>query len=112
MPLDGRRFHRDGKRALVFGHAPVASLAPLGAGSRMSIANARADASHRSRAETRDEPPSTVPSSDVDPFSIEFFEDPHRIHEELREAGPVVWLSRYGIYAVARYAEVHAVLND
>ena len=46
------------------------------------------------------------------PFSLEFFEDPHRIHEELRKAGPVVWLSRYGIYAVARYAEVHAVLND
>jgi 4-methoxybenzoate monooxygenase (O-demethylating) len=53
-----------------------------------------------------------APVSDVDPFSLEFFEDPHRIHEELREAGPVVWLSRYGIYAVARYAEVHAVLND
>jgi 4-methoxybenzoate monooxygenase (O-demethylating) len=53
-----------------------------------------------------------APASDVDPFSVEFFEDPHRIHEALREAGPVVWLSRYGIYAVARYAEVHAVLND
>ena len=36
-----------------------------------------------------------VPHLDVDPFSIEFFEDPHRIHEELREAGPAVWLSRY-----------------
>jgi hypothetical protein len=30
----------------------------------------------------------------------------------MREAGPVVWLSRYGIYAVARHAEVRAVLND
>jgi 4-methoxybenzoate monooxygenase (O-demethylating) len=53
-----------------------------------------------------------APASDVDPFSNEFFEDPHRIHEALREAGPVVWLSRYGVYAVARYAEVHAVLNN
>jgi len=53
-----------------------------------------------------------APVSDVDPFSVEFFEDPHRIHEELREAGPVVWLSCYGCWAVARYAEVHAVLND
>ena len=53
-----------------------------------------------------------APVSDVDPFSIEFFEDPHRVHEELREAGSVVRLSRYGVYAVARYAEVHAVLND
>jgi cytochrome P450 len=57
-------------------------------------------------------PPSAAPSSDVDPFSIEFFENPHDIHEELREAGPAVWLTRYGIYAVARYEEVHAVLND
>jgi hypothetical protein len=24
----------------------------------------------------------------------------------------VVWLSRYGLWAVARYQEVHAVLND
>ena len=53
-----------------------------------------------------------VPVSDADPFSIEFFEDPHRTHEELREAGPVVFLRRYGVHAVARYAEVHAVLND
>jgi hypothetical protein len=56
--------------------------------------------------------PGGAPVSDADPFSIEFFEDPHRIHEELREAGPVVWLSRYGVWAVARYAEVHAILND
>jgi cytochrome P450 len=43
---------------------------------------------------------------------MEFFEDPHRIHEELREAGPIVWLNRYGIFAIARYQEVHDVLND
>jgi hypothetical protein len=57
-------------------------------------------------------PPAPAPASDADPFSIEFFEDPHRIHEELRETGPVVLLRRYGVHAVARYAEVHAVLND
>lgn len=53
-----------------------------------------------------------APVSDADPFSIEFFEDPHRIHEELREAGPVVHLGRYGIAAAARYAEVYAILHD
>ncbi len=53
-----------------------------------------------------------APFSDADPFSVEFFEDPHRIHQELREAGPVVLLRRYGVHAVARHAEVHAVLND
>jgi 4-methoxybenzoate monooxygenase (O-demethylating) len=56
--------------------------------------------------------PAGAPVSDVDPFSIEFFEDPHRIHDELREAGPAVWLDRYGVWAVARYQEVHNVLHD
>jgi cytochrome P450 len=53
-----------------------------------------------------------APVSDFDPFSIAFFDDPHSVHEQLREAGPVVWLSRYGCWAAARYAEVHAILND
>ena len=48
-----------------------------------------------------------APVSGVDPFSAEFFEDPHSVHEELREAGPVVWLSRYDAWACARYEEVH-----
>ena len=62
---------------------------------------------------TRVPPPRTdVRVSDADPFSIDFFEDPHAIHDELREAAPVVWLSRWGCYAVARYEEVHAVLHD
>ena len=30
----------------------------------------------------------------------------------LRDTGPVVYLDKLGIYGVARYAEVHAVLND
>src|SRR5439155_6419265 len=30
----------------------------------------------------------------------------------LREAGPVVWLGRHGVWAVARYQEVHDVLHD
>ena len=47
-----------------------------------------------------------APVSVVDPFCREFFEDPFCAHEELREAGPVVRLSRYDVWAVARYAEV------
>ena len=54
----------------------------------------------------------TMPASDIDPFSTEFFESPHRIHERLRELGPVVWLARWNVYAVARYEQVHAVLHD
>jgi cytochrome P450 len=53
-----------------------------------------------------------APVSEVDPFCREFFENPFPAHQELREAGPVVLLSRYDVWAVARYAEVHAILND
>src|SRR3954454_16494445 len=53
-----------------------------------------------------------IPSLDLDPFSIEFFENPHPVHEVLREAGPVVRLDKWNVYGVARYEEVHAVLND
>jgi cytochrome P450 len=59
-----------------------------------------------------DDFPQQLPVSDCDPFSIEFFENPYLIHESLREAGPIVWLSRWKVYAVARYAEVKAVLDD
>ncbi|HYZ31656.1 MAG TPA: cytochrome P450 [Crenalkalicoccus sp.] len=53
-----------------------------------------------------------VPALDLDPFSEAYFDDPFPAQEALREAGPVVRLSRWGCSAVARYAEVHAVLND
>lgn len=53
-----------------------------------------------------------VPVSDVDPFSHEVLEDPLPMHESLREAGPLVYLSRYDVHAVARYEQVHAALVD
>ncbi|PPK98836.1 cytochrome P450 [Kineococcus xinjiangensis] len=56
--------------------------------------------------------PAHVPVSDADPFAPDVLEDPAPLHEELREAGPVVFLSRYGAYALARYAHVHAALVD
>jgi 4-methoxybenzoate monooxygenase (O-demethylating) len=52
------------------------------------------------------------PVSEVDPFCRDFFENPFPAHQELREAGPVVRLSRYDVWAVARYQQVHAILND
>ncbi|MBV8703533.1 MAG: cytochrome P450, partial [Acetobacteraceae bacterium] len=54
----------------------------------------------------------TIPALDIDPFSAAFFEDPFPAHAALREAGPVVRLSRYGVLAVARYDEVQAMLAD
>lgn len=54
----------------------------------------------------------TVASSDLDPFSPEFRADPFTPYAELRELGPIVWLQRYGIWAVARYDRVREVLSD
>ncbi|MBR0794477.1 cytochrome P450 [Bradyrhizobium jicamae] len=54
----------------------------------------------------------SIPHLDVDPFALEFFADPFPTHERLREAAPVVYLDKWSVYGVARYAEVHAVLND
>ena len=56
--------------------------------------------------------PPAIPHLDIDPFAIEFFADPFPTHEVLRETAPVVYLDKWNVYGVARYAEVHAVLND
>ena len=54
----------------------------------------------------------TTAVSTIDPFSHEFLANPYPFHEELREAGPAVWLDRYGIWAMARHEEVRACLMD
>jgi cytochrome P450 len=53
-----------------------------------------------------------APVSAADPFADDFLRDPFAFHEELREVGPVVWLERYGVWAMARYDEVHDALRD
>jgi hypothetical protein len=55
---------------------------------------------------------SRVPQLDVDHYAEDVLADPYPLYAELREAGPVVWLTRYGIYTVARYEEVRTVLGD
>jgi cytochrome P450 len=59
-----------------------------------------------------DPPPQGATAVDVDPFSLEFFADPYPSHAALRDAGRVVWLSRYNISATARYEEVRQALHD
>jgi len=54
----------------------------------------------------------SIPTSDIDPYTEEYFENPFPTHETLREAGPVVRLNRYNVFAVARYDEVRTVLTD
>ena len=51
-------------------------------------------------------------SSDIDPFSCEFLTDPYPFHRELRDLGPVVRLTRYDVWAVTRYEQVSAILNN
>lgn len=53
-----------------------------------------------------------LPRTDTDPFSHDVLEDPLPFHTALREAGPVVHLTRYDVYAFARYEQVHAALVD
>lgn len=57
-------------------------------------------------------PPAGVPICEIDPFSVDFLSNPHPSHEALREAGPIVWLEKYGAYAAARHAEVRQILGD
>jgi cytochrome P450 len=52
------------------------------------------------------------PVSTIDPFSHMFLRDPYPHHEAMREAGPVVWLEHYGIWAMARHQEVRDALTD
>jgi 4-methoxybenzoate monooxygenase (O-demethylating) len=52
------------------------------------------------------------PVSAIDPFSHAFLNDPYPHHEAMREAGPVVWLEQYGIWAMARHQEVRDALTD
>jgi len=53
-----------------------------------------------------------VPIITADPFSLENLANPHPLHQQLREAGPVVRLDYYGIWGMARYEQVNASLKD
>lgn len=57
-------------------------------------------------------PGAVLPTDDTDPFSHDVLENPIPLHTALRDAGPVVHLTRYDVYAFARYEQVHAALVD
>jgi 4-methoxybenzoate monooxygenase (O-demethylating) len=56
--------------------------------------------------------PHDCPAADIDPFSDEFLSDPFPQLAELRDLGDVVYLRKYGVWAVARHHEVTSVLRD
>src|SRR3989442_183975 len=55
---------------------------------------------------------SDAPVFGDDPFAHEVLADPYPFHERMREAGPVVYLERYGLWAMARHADVSTALGD
>ena len=56
-------------------------------------------------------PAAGVPVLDFDPYSDEVLTDPYEHYRLLRETGPLVWLQKYGVYALRplrdRYARTH-----
>ena len=55
---------------------------------------------------------SEIPTLEIDPFDERFLADPYAHHDQLRDAGPVVWLEAIGTYGIARFDEVQACLKD
>lgn len=54
----------------------------------------------------------TGPSLDVDLFGRRALADPLPHLAAVRAAGPAVWLPRHRLWALGRYADVHAALRD
>ena len=53
-----------------------------------------------------------MPVIDIDPFDPEIIRNPYDFFATLRDAGPVVWLSKHQTYGVARFESVEAVFKD
>ncbi len=55
---------------------------------------------------------SDVPVFDDDPYDDVNLENPYPLFERMREAGPAVWLERYGVHAFTRYDACREILSD
>ena len=53
-----------------------------------------------------------IPTSDIDLFSDEHLEDPYVDYKALRDAGPVVLMSRLNVAALARYKPVREAVDS
>ena len=51
------------------------------------------------------------PSIDIELFSDEAIANPYPLYEQIRNAGPVVWLDRYDMWAISRFDDVRAALR-
>lgn len=50
--------------------------------------------------------------TDIDPYGEESILAPYGDYRVLRDLGPAVWLARYDVWVMARYADVYAALHD
>lgn len=57
-------------------------------------------------------PPEGAALWDVDPYAPEILAQPEAYYSELRARGPVVFIPKYAILAVGRYAETKEVFSD
>lgn len=55
---------------------------------------------------------SDVPIYDVDMYADDVLDQPYEHYRALRDLGPLVFLSKHGVYTMARYADVRAALGD
>ncbi|MCC8953514.1 cytochrome P450 [Bradyrhizobium sp. Pear77] len=53
-----------------------------------------------------------APTSILDPYADEALLNPWPLYRELREIGPVVWLEKYGMFALTGYDAVVKALRD
>jgi cytochrome P450 len=53
-----------------------------------------------------------VPSLDADLYAKAALEDSTELFRQIRDAGPVVWLPRHGMWAMGRFDDVRAALRD
>jgi cytochrome P450 len=56
--------------------------------------------------------PTDAPVLDGDPFSMETLADPIPFDTAVREAGPMVWLAKYGVWATGRHAVVDGIFRS
>ncbi|AKQ57705.1 Cytochrome P450 107B1 [Bordetella hinzii] len=53
-----------------------------------------------------------APVVDWDPYDDAVLESPFEMHARLRAAGPLVFLERYGVYAMGRHRDIQPALKD
>ena len=54
----------------------------------------------------------SAPALDIDLYQDAVLRDSREAFARLREAGPVVWLPRHGMYAMGRFDDVRAALRN